>query len=139
MEWGLGLAPLLVFLLVAVPVAVYVGAILLLWSSNLFSAGPALSRRTFYCPFTKRRVTADFLTEPGSDRPSDVLSCSAFPKPYHVRCKKGCLALAGTRSVSAPLLPRYSLIAGGTVYRATAAAEYRDGEPTPGSDLGRAA
>lgn len=137
MEWALGLVAILLFLLVAGPVAIYLGAIVLLWASSLF-AGPALLRAGFYCPFTKRRVTADFLTEPGSDRPSDVLSCSAFPKPHHVRCKKGCLTLATTRSISAPLLPRYSLIAGGTAYR-DSAAEAHGGGRTGGGDLHRAA
>ncbi|HJV59139.1 MAG TPA: hypothetical protein VJ971_24330 [Methylomirabilota bacterium] len=34
-----------------------------------------------------------------------------------MRCQKACLDLAETHSVSAALLPRYSLIAGGTAYR----------------------
>ena len=59
-------------------------------------------------------------TEPGSDHPSDVLSCSAFGKPYDVRCQKACLDLAETHSVSTALLPRYSLIAGGTAYPGSA-------------------
>jgi hypothetical protein len=137
MEWVLGLVSLLLFLLVAGPIAIYLGAIVLLWASSLF-AGPAPLRAGFYCPFTKRRVTADFLTESGSDRPSDVLSCSAFPNPHDVRCKKGCLALATTRSVSAPLLPRYSLIAGGTAYRASAMEAHGGGQPG-GGDLHRVA
>jgi hypothetical protein len=137
MEWVLGLVSLLLFLLVAGPVAVYLGAIVLLWASSLF-AGPAPLRTGFYCPFTKRRVTADFLTESGSDRPSDVLSCSAFPNAHDVRCKKGCLALATTRSVSAPLLPRYSLIAGGTAYRA-GVEDVRVGDWPPGGNLDHAA
>lgn len=137
MEWGLALLAVLLFLLVAGPVAIYVGAIGLLWVSSLFE-GPARSRTGFYCPFTKRRVTADFLTESGSDSPSDVLSCSAFPNPARVSCKKACLGLAATRSVSAPLLPRYSLIAGGTAYR-TSVADARGGDRPPGGNLDHAA
>jgi hypothetical protein len=127
MEWVLALLLLLGFLAVAVPVAVYFGAFGLLWVSALISDGSALSRTGFYCPFRKRRVTADFLTEVGSDHPSDVLACSAFAKPRDVRCEKACLGLAETHSVSATLLPRYSLIAGGTAYRVEPSAAHLAG------------
>jgi len=139
MEWVPPLLLLLGFLIVAVPVGVYFGAVALLWASSLVSENSALSRTGFYCPFKKQRVTVDFLTEAGSDHPSDVLSCSAFAKPYHVRCRKACLGLAETHSVSASLLPRYSLIAGGTAYRVAASPGRRDGDPTPDGDVGRAA
>jgi hypothetical protein len=138
MEWVLPFLLLLGFLIVAVPVGVYFGAVALLWVSALISGG-SLSRTGFYCPVTKRHVTADFLTEVGSDHPSDVLSCSAFAKPHDVRCRKACLGLAETHSVSTALLPRYSLIAGGTAYRVEASAAHLDGDPTPDSDVGRAA
>ena len=118
MEWVLPFLLLLGFLIVAVPVGLYCGAFAVLCVSGLFSGGPALSRTGFYCPFSKQRVTADFLTEVGSDHPSDVVSCSVFANPHHVRCRKECLGLAETRSVATSLLPRYSLIAGGTAYRA---------------------
>jgi hypothetical protein len=139
MEWVLPFLLALGFLIVAVPVGVYFGAVALLWVSALISGGSARSRKGFYCPVTKQRVTADFLTEVGSDHPSDVLSCSAFAKPYDVRCRKACLGLAETHSVSTALLPRYSLIAGGTAYRVEASAAHLDGDPTPDSDVGRAA
>lgn len=139
MEWVLPFLLLLGFLIVAVPVGVYFGAVALLWVSGLISGGSALSRTGFYCPFTKQRVTADFVTEVGSDHPSDVVSCSAFAKPHQVRCLKACLGLAETRSVSASLLPRYSLIAGGTAYRVEASPAHRDDNPTPDTDVGRAA
>ena len=137
MEWVLPFLLLLGFLVVAVPVGVYCGTFALLCASGLFSGGSAFSRTGFYCPFTKQRVTADFLTEVGSDHPSDVVSCSVFAKPYHVRCRKECLGLAETRSVSTSLLPRYSLIAGGTAYRVEASPAPRD--PAPHTDVGRAA
>lgn len=130
MEWVLPFLFLLGFLIVAVPVGVYFGAVALLWVSALISGGSAVSRTGFYCPVTKQRVTADFLTEVGSDHPSDVVSCSAFATPRHVRCRKACLDLAETHSVSTSLLPRYSLIAGGTAYRV---------EASPSNDVGRAA
>jgi hypothetical protein len=117
MEWVLPLLLVLGVLIVAVPVGVYFGAVVLLWVSSLVSEGSRLSRAGFFCPFRKQRVTADFVTAAGSDRPSDVLSCSAFEKPAHVRCQKACLGLAEAHSVSATLMPRYSLIAGGTAYR----------------------
>jgi len=138
MEWVPPLLLLLGFFIVAVPIGVYFGTVALLWASSLVS-GSALSRTGFYCPFTKQRVTAEFLTEAGSDQPSDVLSCSAFAKPYHVRCRKACLDLAETHSVSTALLPRYSLIAGGTAYRVAASPGRRDGDPTSDGDVGRAA
>jgi hypothetical protein len=139
MEWVLPFLLVLGFLIVAVPVGVYFGAFALLCASGLFWGGSALSRTGFYCPFTKQRVTADFVTESGSDHPSDVVSCSVFAKPRHVRCRKECLGLAETRSVSTSLLPRYSLIAGGTAYRAEASPAPRDGAPTPHAGVGRAA
>jgi hypothetical protein len=139
MEWVLPFLLMLGFLIVAVPVGVYFGAVALLWVSALISGGSAVSRTGFYCPVTKQRVTADFLTEVGSGHPSDVVSCSAFAKPRHVRCRKTCLDLAETHSVSTSLLPRYSLIAGGTAYRVEASPVHRDGDPTPDNDVGRAA
>jgi len=138
MEWILPFLLLLGLLVVAVPVGVYFGAVALLWVSSLISGGSALSRTGFYCPFMKQRVTADFLTEVGSEHPSDVVSCSAFAKPHDVRCRKACLGLVEAHSVSTSLLPRYSLIAGGTAYRVEASPAHRDGGPTPDSHVGRA-
>jgi hypothetical protein len=137
MEWVLPFLLLLGFLIVAVPVGVYFGAVALLWVSAFISGGFALSRTGFFCPFTKQQVTADFLTEVGSDHPSDVVSCSAFAKPRQVRCRKACLGLAESHSVSTSLLPRYSLIAGGTAYRVEASPAHHDDDPTPA--VGRAA
>jgi hypothetical protein len=137
MEWVPPFFLLLGVLIVVVPVGVYFGAVALLWASSLVSEGSARSRTRFFCPFKKRAVTADFLTEAGSDHPSDVLSCSAFAEPARVRCGKACLGLAETHSVSTSLLPRYSLIAGGTAYRMSAAAGFRDGDPTPAGRVSR--
>jgi hypothetical protein len=139
MEWVPPLLLLLGLFIVVIPIGVYFGAVALLWALSLVSEGSALSRTGFYCPVTKQRVTADFLTEAGSDHPSDVLACSAFTKPYQVRCRKACLDLAETHSVSTSLLPRYSLIAGGTAYRVAASPGRCDGDPTPDGDVGRAA
>ena len=119
MEWVPSLLLLLGVLIVVVPVGVYLGAVALL-ATSLVSEGSARSRASFFCPFKKRPVSADFLTGAGRDRPSDVLSCSAFAEADRVRCEKACLSLAETHSVSTSLLPRYSLIAGGTAYRVAA-------------------
>lgn len=120
MEWIPPVLLVLGLLVVGVPVAVYFGAFALLWALSLFPDSPVRSRTYFFCPFKKRSVTADFLTEAGRDHPSDVVSCSGFAQPQRVTCKKACLELAGTRTVSTTLLPRFSLIAGGTAYRAAA-------------------
>jgi hypothetical protein len=139
MEWVPPLVLLLGVLIVVVPVGVYLGAVALLWATGLFSKGFARSRVRFFCPFKKRSVSADFLTGAGSDRPSDVLSCSAFAEPDRVGCAKACLGLAETHSVSTSLLPRYSLIAGGTAYRVAGSGGLREGGPVPDTAGGRAA
>jgi hypothetical protein len=138
MEWIPPLLLVLGVLIVGVPVGLYFGAVGLLWASSLGSGGLARSRTGFFCPVRKQQVTADFVTEPGSDHPSDVLSCSAFGKPYDVRCQKACLDLAETHSVSTALLPRYSLIAGGTAYRVEAGGR-RDGGERPDGEVRRVA
>jgi len=79
-----------------------------------------VGRTTFDCPFSLRRVTAAFLAPPGADTPSDVLSCSVFDDPRGIRCKKGCLTLAHSRWKPSPVVPRYSLIAGGVAVRQAA-------------------
>lgn len=61
---------------------------------------PVLSRATFECPVSRRRVTVEFLVPPESDRPADVLSCSVFSKPYHVRCAKRCLTQTEMRRLT---------------------------------------
>ncbi len=121
MEWVLPFIFLLGVLIVGVPVGVYLGALALLWALSLAPGGTAARSRTrFLCPVRKRPVTADFTTETGSDHPSDVLSCSEFSDPARVLCDKACLQFAGTHSISTAMLPRFSLIAGGTAYRAAA-------------------
>lgn len=70
---------------------------------------PVLSRATFECPVSKRRVTVEFLVPPESDGPADVLSCSVFSKPYHVRCAKRCLTQAEMRRPTTPIESRRAL------------------------------
>jgi hypothetical protein len=79
----------------------------------------------------EHETTSDGWSLPVSVRKSAV--------PHDVRCRKACVGLAETHSVSTALLPRYSLIAGGTAYRVEASAAHRNGDPTPDTDVGRAA
>ena len=75
-----------------------------------------IARSTFDCPFSKRRVNVEFLTSPDAARPTDVHACSMFTDG-HVICKKGCRNLAVAAWAPSPAVPRFALIAGGTVYR----------------------
>ena len=109
-------ASLLVVILF-VPVLVLLGAGILLVFGHLVPDGSTLSRVAFRCPFAKRQATVEFLSPSGSDKPTDVLSCSVFDKPYHVRCKKGCLTMAVTGRTPSPLMPRFALLADGVGYR----------------------
>jgi hypothetical protein len=119
MEWVGSLMAAAVVLVLVGPMALLVLGMLAWTLAGLFllPAGPTVIRTTFACPFSRRAVTADFLTPPGEERPVDVLSCTAFRDPRAIRCKKGCLALATLHAVSAPMLPRWSLVAGGVAYR----------------------
>ncbi len=75
-----------------------------------------IARNTFDCPISRRRVSVEFLTSPDATRPSDVHACSVFPDG-RVRCEKGCRDLAEATWAPSPAVPRFALIAGGTVYR----------------------
>ena len=131
MESGLPLVGLLMVVLLVVPPAVLVGAMLLLWVSGHFlPAGPTVARMSFDCPFSKRRASVEFLIAPGSDRLSDVLSCSVFPKPYHVRCRKDCLKMAEAGWAPSPMMPRYALLANGVAMRPVSTRH----SPDPGPD-----
>ena len=118
MEWGLPLVSLLVFVIVVIPPVVLLCAMVLLWGTSHFApAGPTVARTAFDCPFSKKRVSVEFLTAPGSGQAMDVLSCSFFAKPYHVRCKKGCLELAEAGWAPPLMVPRYALLSDGVVLR----------------------
>ncbi len=124
MEWVLTLMSSFVVLFLLAPFAVLVGGLVLLGLANHLLSTSAASRVSFDCPYAKKRASVEFVTAPGSDEPSDVLSCSVFdPKPYHVRCEKGCLGLAKTGWAASPMMPRFSLLSGGVAYRANTRAE----------------
>ncbi len=134
MEWVLAPMSSLLVVVLAVPAIAAVGVLLLLCAvGHVFPASPTLSRATFHCPFSKRKATVDFLVSPGSGQPSDVLSCSVFPRPYHVRCKKGCLGLAEAGWTASPMIPRFALLADGVGYRPLARPGSSDRE-SPGQE-----
>ena len=117
MEWlgtvlsGLVLAALLV------PAALFLLTVFVLVPmAHLMSAPPTVSRTSFRCPVTRRRVNATFLTGAGATRPADVLECSIFPDG-EVRCAKGCLDHAEARWAPSTAVARYALLANGEVGR----------------------
>jgi hypothetical protein len=129
MEWVLAPMSSLLVVILVIPAIVVVGVLLLLRAvGHAFPVNPTLSRVTFNCPFSKRKATVDFLVPPGSGQPSDVLSCSVFPKPYHVGCEKGCLGLAQTGWTASLMMPRFALLADGVGYRPAARPVDSDGE-----------
>ncbi len=133
--------PSFVVLLLLAPLAGLLGGLVLFGLvGHVLSPGAMVSRTAFDCPFSERRASVEFLSEPGSDRPTGVLSCSVFaPKPYHVRCEKGCLGLAETGWALSPMMPRYALLSGGLAYRATPPPERPDTAETVKAGLARVA
>jgi hypothetical protein len=75
-----------------------------------------IGRSTFDCPFSRRRVSVEFLTSPDSVRPTEVRACSMFPDG-RIGCGQGCCDLSGTTWAPSPATPRFALIAGDTAYR----------------------
>jgi hypothetical protein len=130
MEWVLAIVAGGGVLLLLAPLVLTLGGLVLLGLfGHVLPGGAAVSRVSFDCPFSRRRVTAEFLTAPGTEEPADVLSCDAFAKPYHVRCKKDCLGLAHAGWAASAMMPRYALLSGGVAVRPLAEA----GASTPGS------
>jgi len=121
MEWLGSLVATVVVALLIVPVVVAVGSVFLLGAAGWVSYGsPSVARAGFWCPFSRRRVTAAFLTAPGSEQPSDVVSCSRFENERAITCQKGCVPLAETGWSASPLAPRYALLSGDVAYRPVA-------------------
>lgn len=118
MEWGLTLVSSFVVLLLVGPLALFAGGVLtFVVLGHLIPAGPAVGRTSFDCPFSRRHVTAEFVSRAGWRWPVDVSACSAFRDPRRVRCGKACLAQAETHWAPSPMAPRFALIAGGVSYR----------------------
>jgi len=121
MEWMGSLVAAFVVLLLVVPVVLAVGSVVLLGAAGWVSyRSPSVGRAAFQCPFSKRQVTAAFLTPPGSEQPSDVVSCSQFKNERAVTCEKGCLDLVATGWSASPMEPRYALLSGDVAYRPVA-------------------
>ena len=112
----MGLVATVVLVLLVGPLLVIAAVGLLLVAVALFPGGARQVRETFRCPWTRRVVTADFLVPDGAVHPSEVVSCTAFPIPERVTCKKGCRELADVRwGLSRAVFPRWALTANGTV------------------------
>ena len=121
MEWMGSLVAALVVVLLVVPMVLAVSAVVLLGAAGWMSyRSPSVGRAAFRCPYSRRRVTAAFLTSPGSERPSDVVSCSRFGDGRAVTCKKGCLHLVETGWSASPMEPRFALLSGDVAYRPVA-------------------
>lgn len=52
-----------------------------------------LVTRSFWCPFLKRDVTAEFQEEAWDGRPVEVMRCTAFTPPTAITCQRHCLGL----------------------------------------------
>lgn len=110
-------------LLTGLALALFFGPVVLLLTTffvlvplaHLLPRPAMVSRASFDCPFSRRKVDVAFLSAPDSEHPADVLSCSVFADG--IRCKKGCLALAESGWSPSPVVPRWALIADGEAFR----------------------
>ena len=83
---------LLVSLLIVL--AIGLGLVLLVW--GVFRVLPTVNRvvtRSFWCPFRRRDISAEFQEDAWDDRPLDVTHCTAFEPPSAITCDKACLRL----------------------------------------------
>jgi hypothetical protein len=118
MEWIGSLIAAFVLILLVVPVVVAVGSVFLLGAAGWVSFGsPSVGRAAFRCPVSGRRVSAAFLKLPGTEQPSDVVSCSRFKNERAITCKKGCLPLVASGWGASPMAPRYALLSGDVAFR----------------------
>ncbi len=105
-----------ILLLVVAPLLILGAVGFLLLVAPILPTAPRRVRETFHCPWTRRVVTADFLVPEGAEHPAEVASCTAFPDPGRVACKKACRELAEVRwGPSRGVFPRWALTAGGLV------------------------
>jgi len=123
MEWAGSLVATIVLLLLVVPVVAALGSVLFLAVAGwAFYGSPSVARTGFYCPFSKRSVTTAFLTQPGSEQPSDVIACSRFADERAVTCAKECVSLAEAGWGASCMEPRYALLSGDVALRPVAGA-----------------
>lgn len=118
MEWIGSLIAALVLILLVLPAVVAVGSVFLLGAAGWISLGsPSVGRTAFRCPVSGRRVSAAFLTLPGTEQPSDIVSCSRFKNGRAITCGKDCLPLAASGWGASPMAPRYALLSGDVAFR----------------------
>lgn len=77
------------------PVPIYLGVAVLLIvlaaNGRRLFPGTVVRRRSFWCPFQSRNVTADIEESVWDAVPRDIASCSAFVPASAVRCEKVCV------------------------------------------------
>lgn len=117
MDWPQVLFGGVVLVVLLAPVGLIVLAVLGLLVSQLFAPAPMLSRASFDCPVSHRKVHAAFQTRAGLEHPASVISCSLFADPTKVTCERRCLEIADSTWAPSPMVPRFSLIADGAVPR----------------------
>lgn len=116
MEWVYLLLTGLVIAVIATPVVMLLLTIFVLVPlAHLLPRPTMVARTSLDCPFAERRAEVAVLTDPAHEAPRDVVSCSVFPGG--VQCAKGCLDLVRVRWGPSPMVPRFSLIAGGVTPR----------------------
>jgi hypothetical protein len=109
------MASFVVLLLLGPLVLMGLVASLVVFAALLPNSGRRV-RETFFCPWTRKVVTADFLVPESAAHPSEVASCTAFLDPERVACKKFCREAADVQwGLSRGVFPRWALTAGGVV------------------------
>jgi hypothetical protein len=117
MDWMISVVAGVVLLVLFSPLLMLGLTVFVLAPLAHLARRPAMiGRSTFECPFSKHRVSVEFLTSPGSVRPSEVRACSMFPDG-HIGCGQGCRELSETAWTPSPATPRFALIAADTTYR----------------------
>lgn len=117
MDWVISVVAGMVLLVLVSPLLMLGLTVFVLAPLAHLARRPAMiGRSTFDCPFSKRRVSVEFLTSPESLRPTEVRACSVFPDG-HIGCEQGCCDLSATSWAPSPATPRFALIAGDTAYR----------------------
>lgn len=120
------LASLVVLLLVGPLLLIGVVGLLFL-SAAIIPSSLRRVRETFWCPWKRRVVTADFLVPERAAYPLGVASCTGFPDPKRITCQKACRELAEVRwGLSRGVFPRWALISGGVTTWRTAAESARE-------------
>lgn len=76
-------------------VGLAMGALLMvMWVANRHAVPRTVVSRTFWCPFVRAGVTAEFEEEQPGGRRVEVNRCSAFRSPAAIGCLRTCLELA---------------------------------------------